>query len=621
MKLTSSLLLFCLIPFLLLGEGWKPGDKVATFTPSLTPQTLRAGESLRLVFDLELKEKWHIYSVLPQSEDAPPPTNLEVIESPFTLDGPFYETKAVIKHDAAIGLTLAFHEDKAKFYQNFKVPQMSLGSGELVVEVRFQACDDRICLPPKAKRFTVPYEIEAGPVRPEFAAADRSIDEVPRGGFAGTGAKSLSAFILLAALMGLASLMTPCVFPMIPITITYFSQQAHGDKKALLKLASFFGLGIVGTYTGSGLILSLVFGAGAVTRLATNPFVNIAIALLFIVFSFSLIGLFNIQLPAGIQTFFDKKSREIGGVAGVLLMGFTFTLTAFTCTVQFVGTLLITAASGEWIWPLVGMLVFSSVFAFPFFLLALSPSLIKPMQGSIGGWLGRSKVVLGILELMASVKFLSNADLVLETNWISRDANIWIWLVLLCVIVLYLVWTGIRPKLHKSFSQWAFVVLFLVLIGLTSRGLGDRPLGSLVDALLPPPSAYAKLEGNFATEAEVKSLVWHHDPEEAFALAKAEQKEVFIEFTGYTCVNCRWMDRNIIARKEVVTILKRDFILLKLYTDGGDQAEFNLNYQIKRFHTVALPYYARLKNEDDKGRSFIGIAKSMDEFVDFIQSP
>ena len=621
MKTLSQLLFLLLFPCLLLAEGWKPGDEVAHFQVELQQDSPRAGEAVRLVVTVELEDKWHIYSVLPQSEDAPPPTRITFENNPFTLDGPFYETKAVVKNDAAIGLVLAFHEEKANFYHNLKVPESLSGQGKLEFDIWFQACNDRICLPPKAKRFILDYEIESGPLRAKYAAADRSIDEIPRGGIAGTGAKNLKAFIILAALMGLASLLTPCVFPMIPITVSYFSKQAEGDHKTLLKLSSVFGLGIVGTYTGTGLLLSLIFGAGAATRLATNPFVNLGIAVVFVIFALSLIGLFNIDLPSSLQGYFDKKARKLGGIAGVLLMGFTFTLTAFTCTVQFVGTLLITAASGEWMWPLLGMLVFSSVFAFPFFLLALSPGLIKSMQGSIGNWLGRSKVVLGILELMASVKFLSNADLVWETNLISRDFNLWFWLLCLTIIVIYLLWTALRPRFERHYPQVGVALVFLFLLGLTSTGLGDRSLGGLMDSLLPPPSSFSGLDGDFATKEEIQSLKWYHDPDEAFKAAKEHKKQVFLEFTGYTCINCRWMDQKIIARKEVIEVLKRDYILLKLYTDGGDKAEFNLNYQIKRFHTVALPYYARLKNEEDKGRSFIGIARSTEEFVSFLKSP
>ncbi|MCP4752863.1 MAG: hypothetical protein GY866_18410, partial [Proteobacteria bacterium] len=378
--------------------------ELVDFSAVFEPTEARPGENIRLVVEVGLKKGWHIYSVLPpKNETDPKPTKVEVEPAELAKDGPVYETRPVFEYVKSLDYTLIYHDGKARLYQNLQLPaDFSPGDLSARVKITYQPCTDSICLPADVRTLDVPLRVEAGPPRPERLIAVRAIDEIPRGlktdNLSGMLAEGVWAFIGLAALMGLVSLLTPCVFPMIPITVSFFSKQAEGKQSRVIKLAGLFALGIIGTYTGMGLLTSILFGAGGALLAASNPYVNLVIAGAFIIFAFSLMGAFEITLPQGISAYFDQKSRSAGGVVGVLLMGFTFTLTAFTCTVQFVGTMLIAAAQGEWIWPLLGMLVFSSVFAFPFFLLAIAPSLIKKMQGKSGAWLGRSKVVLGVLE-------------------------------------------------------------------------------------------------------------------------------------------------------------------------------------------------------------------------------
>ncbi len=620
MMMKFKLFFFCLL--LLPAPLWAsyaPGQKVVSFQAHLDPVNTREGENLRLVVKARIKPGWHIYSVIPQGEDAPPPTKIDYRILPFEFDGPLYETKPVKRFDSAIGLTLAYHEQQAVFYQNFWVPDVDLGPWDLEIIIVYQACDARICLPPVEETLRIPFVMEEGDMREEYKSPQRDIDPLWSKGMGGTEASTIWAFLGLAVMMGLASLVMPCVFPMIPITVTYFSKQAEGSHRRLLKLSALFGLGIMGTYTGLGLVIAGLFGAGTVTRFATNPWVNLSIAGLFILFALSLIGLFRIDIPASWQSYFDQKARKLGGATGVLLMGFTFTLTAFTCTVQFVGTLMIAAAGGEWLWPLVGMLVYSFVFAFPFFLLALAPALVQRMQGKSGEWMGRSKVVLGILELAASLKFISNADLVWQTNRLSRDLNLQIWLALLGVIILYLLWTGLRPKLNRSLWQWTAVGVFTLLLYWTSQGLGNHSLGGVVDSLLPPPSGTARLSGDFASKEEVEALTWYDDLDLALPAAALRDKPIFVEFTGYTCVNCRWMEQNVLAQKQVHEQLANDFVLLRLYTDGGDQAERNQEIQISRYRTVALPLYAIIDPEGRDLRHYIGMSPTLEEFIAFMR--
>jgi len=594
------------------------------FSARVFPDPARFGESFKLIIKVSLKEGWHIYSVIPSKEiDAPPPTTVIIDSNLFITDGPVFETRPSYRFEEILNLGIYYHEDKAELYQNLQLhSSQSTGLYTSSLEIRFQLCTDRICLPIESKKLDYSYRIEAGEPREEFLIADRSINPLPvKSGvsrLAGMLSGGIWAFMGLAALMGLASLMTPCVFPMIPITITFFSKQAEGSQTKVIKLAVLFSAGIIVTYTGFGLLMSILFGAGSVLTIASNPFVNLVIAVVFIIFAFSLMGLFNISLPTGVTSYFDQKARTMGGATGVLLMGFTFTITAFTCTVQFVGTMLIAASQGQWIWPLLGMLVFSTVFAFPFFLLAVAPSLVKKMQGKSGEWLGRSKFVLGVLELMASVKFLSNADLVWQTDLISRNTAIIIWIVLFLFIIAYLIWLDIRAKTRKSMGQWLSIAVFGACVVLLSRGLNDRSLGSLVDAVLPPPSGVHQSSDVYVSKEEMEAVKWFDSLEEGIKQAGLSNKPIFLEFTGYTCVNCRWMEQNILAQKSIHGKLSGDYILVRLYTDGGDSTTENLNLQINQFHTVALPFYVILTKDGSPLKTFSGISLDPKLFLDFI---
>lgn len=596
------------------------------FEPGLVPHDARTGENVRLVIKIQLEPGWHIYSVIRgENPDAPPPTRLDLQDNLLQADGPVYETPPTRQFIQVLGMTIAYHSDKAFLYRNFEVKgNAPPGNYKLNGTLTYQLCTDTICLPPAKKQLSIPFSVTGGAPRVEFRHANRTINPLPEkktgSGLADIQDQGIWAFIALAALMGLVSLLTPCVFPMIPITVTFFSKQAEGKQSLVIKLAGLFALGIIFTYTVIGLLLSGLFGAGSAMLLATNPIVNLIIALVFIVFALSLIGLFNISLPAGLESYFDSKARTLGGISGVLLMGFTFTLTAFTCTVQFVGTMLIAAAQGEWMWPLLGMLVFSTVFSLPFFLLAIAPSLIKRVQGRSGAWLGRSKMVLGILELMASVKFLSNADLVWQLNLLSRNSAIIIWTLLLSAIVIYLTWTGIRPTLNRSPAQWITVVCFVALTVVVSRGWNDHTLGSLIDAVLPPVSSLHQQSEEMTSVEEVKNLIWKDSYPDALAEAKEKNKPIFLEFTGYTCVNCRWMEQNILPRKPIHDQLKNRFVRVRLFTDGGKNASRNLDLQIKRFQTVALPFYAIISPDNTLINKHSGITLNPSEFLEFLNT-
>jgi len=596
-----------------------------SFSAEFSPATFRPGENTRLEIKIKLKPGWHIYSLIPsKDEDAPPPTTVIIKTNILQTDGPVYETRPVKEYIKGLNINIAYHQKTAYFFQNFlPLKELKNDSQTYKFKIQYQLCTDKICLPTRTSELTAEFATETGKPRKEFLITNRSIDTYPITNqfqaVSGMIADGFWAFIALAALMGFVSLLTPCVFPMIPITVSYFSKQAEGKPSKVIKLALLFAAGIIITYTGIGLILSFFFGAGSALLFASNPVVNLIIAAVFIIFAFSLMGFFHIRLPASIETHFDQKARSAGGAVGVLLMGFTFTLTAFTCTVQFVGTMLIAAAQGEWMWPLLGMFVFSTVFAFPFFLLAIAPSLVRKVQGKAGDWMGRSKVVLGVLELIASTKFLSNADLVWQTGLLSRNRAIMIWMMLIGIIIVYLVYTAVKPRLNKSIVQWSIILVFGGILIWVGSGRNDQSLGSLIDAVLPPPSGNYLNADDFVSPEAVKNTRWLDSLDEALILARKENKQIFLEFTGYTCVNCRWMEQNILARKNIHQQLTQNYILVKLFTDERNNAANNLQLQIDRFNTVALPYYVILSPENVPIREFSGISLNPEDFLRFLK--
>ncbi|MGK5093217.1 cytochrome c biogenesis protein CcdA [Deltaproteobacteria bacterium TL4] len=608
---------------------------LASFEAQMDPSNARAGEKVRVVVSANIVEGWHIYSVIPSEDEfAPPPTKIEWNTPALVPQSPVYETNPLVEHDAVLGMVLAYHETGSKFYQNFKIPEnFVLGTHQLEGKIQYQTCSDKLCLPPAFAPLQISFEVEQGPVRPAYAFMNRVIDEIPSSESFLPSANTLKdavskgfwAFVLLAAVMGAIAWLTPCVFPMIPVTVSFFSKQASNSHRHLLALAMTFSLGIVLTYTGTGLLLATFMGASGAAQLASNPWINLIISLLFVIFALSLMGFFELGLPSGWIQAADQLSRKSAGFVGVGVMGMVFTLTAFTCTVQFVGTLLIAAAQGEWMWPIIGMLVFSSVFAFPFFLLALFPKLIQSLQSKSGHWMTQLKVSLGFVELMAAFKFLSNADLVWGWGVINRSVVLGVWTLSALGMVLVVLGkfpmlgvTNIkirRPHLLLALPLLALLVYF-------GYGTAGKPLDGWTESYMPPELNTKSIAGqtemsNKQSMDQVHRLPWYQELDKALLQAKAEQKSVFIDFTGYTCVNCRWMEKNAFADNSVFDLLKNNFILVQLYTDGGEGYENNQKLQVERFGTFALPFYVVLSPNNAVLAKRAGIS-SPETFLQFL---
>jgi thiol:disulfide interchange protein DsbD len=610
-------------------------ENVIAFDARFDPSAARPGEHTRLLVTAAIAKGWHIYSLVPQGEFAPPPTAMSIADKAgLETEGPPYEVNPIVKTDKVFDMTLAFHSRAARFYQNFLVPESALpGKREVRAVVRYQTCNDRICLPPRKLELAANLTVEKGKVRPAFAYMQRTIDYLgPDGNFRLTAesleealSQGLGGFLMLAVGFGLLSLLTPCVFPMIPVTVSFFSAVAKERRGRTLNLALLFGGGIVATYTGLGFLLTFVLGAAGTSRFASNPWVNLVVAAFFVLFALGLMGLLTLNLPSSWVQAADRASRSVQGPLGVVLMGVAFTATSFTCTVQFVGTLLLSALVGNVFWPLLGMFVFSSVFALPFFLLALFPTWITSLRGTSGPWMGQLKVVVGLIELLIAFKFVSNADLVWGLGWVDRTFLLWLGAAItaLCaLIVLGLVpWPGLSVK-RLGPARIAWGALFLVAAVYLARGARGTELNVLLETFLPPPldSPMARVSSaELLDEASVGSLPWHPRLEPALEQAARDRKPVFVDFTGYTCVNCRWMEKKVFAEKSVFEALRDRFVLARLYTDGGPHAEENQRLQVERFRTLALPYYVILAPDGAVLSRHAGIVPTPAEFLGFLE--
>ena len=427
------------------------------------------------------------------------------------------------------------------------------------------------------------------------------------------------AFFWLAISAGAFALITPCVFPMIPITASFFAKHGGDGRQAALKNAVLFGGGIIGTFTAVGLATSVLVGAAGMSRFAASPWVNLAIAAMFAIFAFNFFGFYEIRVPSGLLTRLDRVTRDrtSSGGLGAVLMGGTFAVTTFTCTAPFVGTLLVLASQGQWQQPVLGLLLFSTTFAVPFFFLALAPRVLGKLPRS-GGWLNSVKVVLGLIELGAALKFVSNADLVLGWGIFSRQVVLASWAVLCGVIAVYLLLALMRPHPIAASLAAGFTV-FGIWLGL---GLDGRPLGEVEPFL--PPRAEDTPAGALAMAQrgeEREGLHWYqNDLDGALAAAREGGNRVFIDFTGYTCTNCRWMESNMFTIPEVAEQLER-FVLARLFTDGeGEVYENQMDYQKETFGTIALPLYAVLDGEGNTISTFLGLTRDREEFLEFMKA-
>lgn len=514
-----------------------------------------------------IEDGWHLYSQ--HLEDGGPiPTSFQLLDTAqqYNQVGNWEEGEAHVEYDPNFEMDLAFFSNEAIFTTKLLPSQENFNvRGEL----EFMVCNDEMCLPPTFKDFS--FFIEDAPVPSKW--------------------EGLGTTFWLGFLGGFAALLMPCIFPMIPLTVSFFTKQSKTKAEGIAK-AGLYGIGIIVIYVGLGLIVSS-FGADMLNKMATDPWFNLAFFALFVVFAISFFGAFEITLPSSWVNKADVASNK-GGLLGIFFMAFTLSLVSFSCTGPIIGSLLVEAASnGSLLGPAAGMFGFALALAIPFTLFAAFPGWLNSLPTS-GGWLNTVKVTLGFLELAFAMKFLSTADLVWQAHILERELFIAIWVAIAFMIAMYLL--GMfrmpldSPVQSLSIPRLSFAMVFMIIAFYMLPGIFGAPVKLI--AGFPPPEhysespmgAYAQPEISVAaaglaaveTDAEFgehcpNGLPCFNDYEEGLQYAKEVGKPIMIDFTGWGCVNCRKMEENVWKDPRVHERLRDQVVLISLYVDDREK--------------------------------------------------
>jgi len=588
-------------------------------------------------------EHWHIYSINLPSDDGPVATELNFLSNNIeTVTDLAEKGELHTEYDPNFLMDLSFFEGSMVMEQTIKVT----GEGNVTGEVYFMVCDAEKCLPPEAVEFTLNTEtgdIEQGiaeettePAETQDTADTQEESEEDEE----SNSSSLLGIFLVGFLGGFAALLTPCVFPMIPMTVSFFTKQSK-NKAVGIRNAIIYGLSIIVIYTLIGFLVTITFGADALNALSTNVWFNLAFFVLLVVFAISFLGAFEITLPSSFVNKVDQQSYK-GGLIGIFFMAFALSLVSFSCTGPIIGTLLVEAAvHGGVAGPLVGMGAFSLALALPFGLFAAFPGWMNGLPKS-GGWLNSVKVVLGFLEIGLAFKFLSNADLVIQAGLLPREVFIAIWIAVSAMLTLYLL--GFIQMPHDSPIEKLSVgrsllgTLFLAFTIYLIPGLWGAPL-KLISGF-PPPMFYSESPQGVGASSTVSSshggdvigvpegadpghcphnLNCFHDFELGMKYAKEVNKPVLLDFTGWACVNCRKMEETVWSDPRVLKILNEEVVLISLYVDEktklpeGEQYVSTetgkkvktignkwADFQITHFQSNAQPQYIIINHEEIK---------------------
>tara|TARA_B110000046_G_scaffold111521_1_gene118731 strand:- start:83 stop:2167 length:2085 start_codon:yes stop_codon:yes gene_type:complete len=657
-----NFIFFCCFTLLIGGNLFSqeiefPEDKVKH---SIT--AVQKGCEVSIIADIEIEEGWHINGANLPLESFSIPTDLYLdTSSMFVIEDTIYEPNFEHVYDDIAKEDLYLHEGRITISRKIYV---SSGKDFILKGFfTFQTCDDNHCLPP----YDGPFELKikgcdvetlneinfnSSEVVQENSSNDLVEDDIEEtkevvleqetsevetssNTESKSNSKSLFFIFIISFLSGLAALFTPCVFPMVPMTVSFFTKQSQ-DKASGIRNAILYGLSIIIIYVLLGTIITAVFGASFLNSLSTNIYFNLFFFLLLIVFAISFLGAFDINLPNTWVTKADSASSK-GGFLGIFFMAFTLALVSFSCTGPIVGTLLVESATVGGIGPFVGMFGFSLALALPFGLFAAFPGWLNSLPKS-GGWLNTVKVFLGFLELALAFKFLSNADLVMQGHFLERELFIAIWIGIFLVLALYLFGFIRLPNdgdiKYLSVSRSLLATTVLIFVMYLIPGLWGAPL-KLISGF-PPPMSYSESPGgigfssndnyskntNENTHSGPQGLPVFHDLDEGLAYAKSVNKPTFLDFTGHACINCRKMEEKVWGEEDVINILRDSVVIISLYVDDKRELPEDQHfeqeiapgkiisvttigdkwsaYQAKTYKSLSQPYYRMLdKNGDD----------------------
>ncbi|MGO4911084.1 cytochrome c biogenesis protein CcdA [Leeuwenhoekiella sp. W20_SRS_FM14] len=611
-----------------------------------------------LILNAEIEKDWHVYSQF-TDPDGSLPIELEFLNTgeDFTLEGPTTESETHTEYSNVFEVDETFFIDNATLTQNIKTTKEDLSVVKLIL--KYQVCKE-VCI--NEEKYIV-FDLKAGKglVLEDFNAfkdyntTERNIEKITpvQEEIKLEEKQDLWTIFFLAFASGFLALLTPCVFPMIPMTVSFFTKQsknaAIGRRNAIL-----YGFFIVIIYVLLGTLVTAIFGADALNALSTNVWFNIIFFVLLVVFAISFFGAFEIMLPNSWANAVDRKADR-GGVVGIFFMALALAIVSFSCTGPIVGTLLVQAASEGGLAPILGMLGFSLAIAIPFALFALFPGLMNSLPKS-GGWLNSVKVVLGFLELALAFKFLSNADLVLQAHLLEREVFLAIWIAIFGALALYLL-GKIRlshdtPIDHISSGRLVFGLFVLAFTIYLIPGLWGAPL-KLISGF-PPPMNYSESPygvgymkgGTGATASEMPEeaelgpyqLITFTDYDAGMAFAKAKNKPVLLDFTGKACVNCRKMEERVWGEPQVLSKLQNDVVLISLFVDLKENLPEAAQYvsettgkriqtvgnkwsdfQIEKYQINAQPYYVLLTPDGNELNTPVGYTPEVEEFEAWLE--
>ena len=616
-----------------------------------------------LVMEAKIDDDWHVYSQFtPENGPLPAEFKFKDAKGNYELIGKVKESPYKKQYNDVFEVDEYYFEKKATFTQKIKVTNPKITTVKASID--YQVCKEVCINQDNTFTFQLPKITVAETVITPEVTDTVSVDtaQVATQESTPTEAvtpvqskpeeqKGLFTIFFLAFLGGLAALLTPCVFPMIPMTVSFFTKHSGTRQKGIAN-AIFYGVSIILIYVVLGLIIVGVFGAEALNALSTGVAFNIIFFVILVFFAFSFLGAFEIMLP---NSWANKVDRQAGksGVVAIFFMALALAIVSFSCTGPIVGTLLVESASKGGIAPIVGMLGFSSAIALPFMLFALFPTWLNSLPKS-GGWMNSVKVSLGFLELAFAFKFLSNADLVLQLHLLEREVFLAIWIAIFGAWALYLLGKITlphdSPSTHISVGRLSLALLVLSFTVYMIPGLFGAPL-KLISAF-PPPQTYSESPRGFlgtAVETSKSDLpdgakVGEHgiitftDYDKGLAYAKKVNKPVMLDFTGFACVNCRKMEINVWSDEKVLSVLKNDVVLISLYVDDKRELPKDQQYISKetgkevvtignkwtdfiitRYKTNTQPYYVLTDLKEQKLNEPISYTPNIDDYLAWLK--
>jgi len=594
----------------------------------------RSDDSYILTFQATIEEAWHVYSQFtPEGGALPMVFTFHDQDKNYELIGKTTESETITQYSDIFMVDEIFFDLEATFTQKIKVinPEVK----RIRVEMEYQACKEA-CI--QLYNY-FEFDLENLTVKEvknfeEEALESKPADKIKGPNLEKKESKGLIGIFIIAFFSGFAALLTPCVFPMIPMTVSFFTKQSKNRAKGI-KNAIFYGLSIIVIYVALGSVITGIFGADALNELSTSVTFNLVFFVLLIFFAASFLGAFELVLPNSWANKIDSQADR-GGLIGIFFMALALAIVSFSCTGPIVGTLLVEAASKGGLAPIVGMLGFSTALALPFMLFALFPGWMNSLPKS-GGWLNTVKVSLGFLELALAFKFLSNADLVSQWHGLERETFLAIWIAIFGIWAMYLfgkiTLPHDSPMAHISVGRLLMGIFVLTFTIYLVPGLWGAPLKIISG--FPPPMNYSESPfgvgnssggGNFSTEGLPKGahlgphqIISFHRYEDGLAYAKEVNKPILLDFTGHACVNCRKMEDYVWSDPKILSIIKNEMVLISLYVDDKEDLPENEQYispetgkkiktignkwsdfQITRYKANAQPYYLILNLNEEQ---------------------